>query len=168
MKHTKENKSITVKQLEDFCKERQITIGRIIYLSKEEVERATKIFCTDYHVSPLIARQNARNKWEFWAIAGFENGEPQYSFSKDWEFDDLEVTNSTSGRAYIKVLKDGNWREILFAQNKPITPVESGTRIWQFRDEDPMHIKLFVSDTSLTDISAGLQIAKQHFADMEQ
>jgi hypothetical protein len=110
----------------------------------ENMENEKQIFCADYSVCPLVARQNSQKKWEFWGLSGFESGKAKHEtrLLKDCVFDAVEAQNTTSGRTYIKVLQNGIPHEIVFIQNRMATP-EDDFQHWHFRSSIPMYIKFF-------------------------
>ena len=80
------------------------------------MEKMIPIFASDKNHCPLVAKQNAHNKWELWHLSDEKEAKYDFRVFKEHEYDAVEVTNSTTGRALIKVLKDGEWREIVFIQ----------------------------------------------------
>jgi len=94
-----------------------------------------QIFCADATICAIVAKRNSKNKWELWGLSSVsETGEAEYEtrLFKDYEFDDVESVNTTSGRTHIRVLYENSWDEIVFIEhkkaiNKPIEPVWNST-----------------------------------------
>ncbi|NLK91728.1 MAG: hypothetical protein GX273_01135 [Bacteroidales bacterium] len=97
---------------------------------KKMSQSEKQIFCTDATMCAILAKCNSQNKWELWGLSEVsETGEAKYEIRlfSDYEFDEVDAINTTSGRNQIKVLFQTNWYEIVFIEHKkainmPIEP----------------------------------------------
>jgi len=96
-----------------------------------KIDKAEKqIFCADANMCAIVAKCNSQNKWELWGLSEVSNtGKAEYNtrLFEDHEFDDVEPMNTTSGRTHIKLLKDNNWQDVVFIENKKVAdkPIET-------------------------------------------
>ncbi len=80
-----------------------------------------QIFCTDATMCAILAKCNSQNKWELWGLSDVsETGEAKYAIRlfSDYEFDEVDAMNTTSGRTQIRVLYETSWYEIVLIEHK--------------------------------------------------
>ena len=113
-----------------------------------KMEKEKQIFCADKNICPVIAKQNAQNKWELWHLSNCHEREEEAKYEhrlfEGHAYDAVEAKDSTTGRTLIKVLEDGIWREIVLIQ-PPIVVDDDTDIVWQHSNDTitPMWIKYF-------------------------
>jgi ankyrin repeat protein len=80
-----------------------------------------QIFCADANLCAILAKRNSQNKWELWGLSEVtKTGDAKYEthLFADYEFDDVEPMNTTSGHSHICVLNGDTWSEIGLIEHK--------------------------------------------------
>ena len=115
------------------------------------MEKVKQIFCADKNICPVIAKQNAQNKWELWHLSNCherEEAKYEHRLFKGHAYEAVEATESTTGRTLIKVLEDGIWREIILIQPPIVADMYISTAWIPSSDaSSPMWIRNYRIDT---------------------